>query len=837
MKLQFPRPTMLRVRQVRRAWFFTGVMMFLALAATQTHSVLAAILPQANLSGFVFCDSNFNGILDNLEWTIADAPVWLMQSGSDGAAAHHSKFERRLLPLQQLECGHVLDPATNAIHLLRSERRQRKDGSRPGRNKHSQRGNGWNRFAKRLHGYCLGRWPNGGELRLCGTQLSRRIDVAPHVAQHQTWESLRTSRRRSFRKCGNRLESRCRQRVSSASGTTSLIITNAGGQGSLLSGTFSGASGDFTPTSSTLFRTAEFRRIRHPRLHLYSLQRGSNPSNITITTNVGNLNVSLTGKGVAPISLVSQISPVPVLVVAGGTNSASGTITVKNIGDGNLAGDGDQFNLHGTVPGFTGIFSTTGGTLSLKDGISQDFVFNYAPTVRTGQNPDTKTISIAFTNGNPDGTNTASAGTVTVTGTAVAPVSSWTSVNPGYTLVGGTNTGSITITNIGDGNQSNLGEPSNLHGSLPGVTGIFSGGSNTFSLGDTISKTFNYTYAPTTRGANSTTLLASFQDGNPNGTNTGSSGSITISGTAVAPVFSMSQINAGAVLVGGTASGSASITIQNIGDGNLAGTGDHFNLQGSLSAGTATFIGGTGSVNLTDNASQTFNYVYQPTTRGENSAVISATFSNGSTDNQNKRFLAGHRSHRQGRRPGQFADPDVRGLCSGGRHGFRDHYRSKHGRWKPSRRRRCLQSSREPCGLYGPLLRRRRIDEPDRRKHKKIRLHLRATTKGTDSQDVTFNFDNGNPDGTNSSHTQKIAVTGTGVAPVSSLTQASAGFVLVGSTGSGTITVQNIGNGNLSGVGDNSNLRGGFSDFTGLFSAAGGSLSLIDGASQTYAFT
>ena len=800
-----------------------------------TPSACAAILPNASLSGYVFVDANANGIMDNLEWAIADAQVWLMQSGSDSPIATTLTTSNGSYHFNNLSAGdysiQLQPPPTISDQNSGNDRTIfDQDGTSI-----LSTGSAGTVVPNSFLDVTLGTGQTGANfnfaapiypVELMSARMLLNTNVANHFTQAVAVPSVDTVNGSSL-DLGSVLVG--------TSGTTSLIVTNVGGQGSTLSGSFSGASGVFSPTSPLSFGPLNSGDIASQDFSYTPTARGLNTQDIAISTDAGNLKVTLSGTGVAPISSLSQITAGYVLV--GGTNSSSGSITVTNIGDGNLAGEGDQFNLRGTVPGVTGIFSTSGGTMSLKDNTSQNFGFTYTPTVRTGT-PDTQVVSIAFDNGNPDGTNAASTGTVSISGTAVAPVGSLTSVNPGYTLVGGTNTGSITVTNIGDGNLSGLGDPSNLHGSFSAGTGTIAGSSGTISLGDNLSQTFNYTYAPTIRGANSTVIHAALDNGSTDGKNTSFTQDITLNGTGVAPVFSMSQVDAGVVLVGGTASGSASITLHNIGDGNLAGTGDQFNLFGILSAGTASFTGGSASVSLTDNASQTYNYVYNPTTRGDNSAVITATFANGSSDEKNSAFVQNITLNGKAVAPvstlSQQPSPlyvlvggsasgsiTVQNTGDGNQSGLGD-VSNLHG------------SLTDFTGLFSGTGGSLSLADGATQT---FGFNYTSTTKGTDTQDVAFSFDNGNPDGTNTAHSQTITVTGTAVAPVSSVNQASPAYVLVGSTGSGTVTVKNVGNGNLSGLGDSTNLIGDFTGFSGIFSGKGGTLSLADGASQVYTFT
>jgi len=79
---------MLSVRHVRRVGTWVGVLLLIALAASQTHTALAASLPQgSSLSGFVYFDTDHNGVMDSYDWVITDAQIQLMQSSSGATLA------------------------------------------------------------------------------------------------------------------------------------------------------------------------------------------------------------------------------------------------------------------------------------------------------------------------------------------------------------------------------------------------------------------------------------------------------------------------------------------------------------------------------------------------------------------------------------------------------------------------------------------------------------------------------------------------------------------------------------------------------------------------------
>ena len=213
----------------------------------------------------------------------------------------------------------------------------------------------------------------------------------------------------------------------------------------------------------------------------------------------------------------------------------------------------------------------------------------------------------------------------------------------GYTLVGKSSTADLTIADTSTGTTGG-----GFAGNFPAVTGPFSPNTTQalttqyggFLVGPTVaakdggvsSVTRTYTYTPTVRGVNTQSVTITPTDGFVSGTYPSST--ITFSGQGVAPVISLvtPTANAGNVRIGTT--GTASLKVANVGDGNLAGAGLG-NLTGTMATGSNGFTGG-GSFNLVDAGSQTFNYNFAPTTHGTLTSTIAVNATNGSTDGTNK---------------------------------------------------------------------------------------------------------------------------------------------------------------------------------------------------------
>jgi autotransporter-associated beta strand protein len=149
--------------------------------------------------------------------------------------------------------------------------------------------------------------------------------------------------------------------------------------------------------------------------------------------------------------------------------------------------------------------------------------------------------------------------------------------------------------------------------------------------GGTTSVSQAYTFSPTTRGASSTSITftpsAGFLGTTPSST-------ITLTGTGVAPVISLntSAGSLGNLRIGTT--GTASLTINNIGNGNQAGALLGF-LTGTVGAGSGGFVGSGGSFSLGDSTSQTFRYTVNPTAHSALSSTISINTTDGNSNGTN----------------------------------------------------------------------------------------------------------------------------------------------------------------------------------------------------------
>jgi len=221
------------------------------------------------------------------------------------------------------------------------------------------------------------------------------------------------------------------------------------------------------------------------------------------------------------------------------------------------------------------------------------------------------------------------------------------------TLLGRSSTASFTVTNTSNASLQTTAGGGGFRGSFPPASGPFSpqtsqpfqtappvnaSGSYSFVLppgvvatdGGQSSVSQVYTFTPTTRGPSSQTITFTPSIGffSP------PSSTVTLSAQGVAPVISLdsSSATAGNVRIGTT--GTASLKIQNVGDGNQAGAGLG-NLTGSVGAASGGFTGSGGSFNLADNGNQTFNFTVVPATHGAISSTIAINATDGNSNGTN----------------------------------------------------------------------------------------------------------------------------------------------------------------------------------------------------------
>lgn len=157
-----------------------------------------------------------------------------------------------------------------------------------------------------------------------------------------------------------------------------------------------------------------------------------------------------------------------------------------------------------------------------------------------------------------------------------------------------------------------------------------------FSLGQGQSSTRNYQYRPTNLGTDSVNRTLNITNNTPvdNPPFT-----VTFQGTGVAPVQSVTKTDSPLTRIGTTSINPASITITNIGNGNLDTDVplSQSNLNGSINTGTnARFVGGGGpAFSLNDGAATSYGIAFTPLTHSVQSSTFTVAFTNGNSAGTN----------------------------------------------------------------------------------------------------------------------------------------------------------------------------------------------------------
>ncbi len=244
--------------------------------------------------------------------------------------------------------------------------------------------------------------------------------------------------------------------TNSGNGNLSGTTTNAGGiisnlRGSIGGGTASSLSGFQGVASSISLGDGATNSYSYSFAPTVKAQTASTLVVATLANgssngqNAGfNQTLTFSGTGVAPVQSVSNS---PVTYARVGTVSTT-SVTVQNVGNGNRATgsvSNPASNLNGSIAGVTTIAGLTGpgagSTLSLADGGTSVFTYTYSPTSRTAGSLSSL-VSLAFGDGNSNGSNTAQSITSTLFAQAVGPVFASTKygTSGNGTTIGGTTT-------------------------------------------------------------------------------------------------------------------------------------------------------------------------------------------------------------------------------------------------------------------------------------------------------------------------------------------------------------------------------------------------------------
>jgi hypothetical protein len=284
---------------------------------------------------------------------------------------------------------------------------------------------------------------------------------------------------------------------------------------------------------------------------------GANASQtIAVTSGTTSHNFTIKGTGVAPTesTKITNVAGKGGGVANSGNlgnilvgQTADATVTIKNTGNGNKdtrqATSVSNLNGKQSFSGAADFVGPAPSGFSLNDSGSTTFTYTYQPTARSNGAPESITATSAFSDGSKDGKNTAATETFAISGTAVAPVNSWTQTSTPTARVGTSTSAknALTVTNIGDGNTAGADNGttllSNLRGTVTPTTGAFAGTGGPVNLKDGKSATFDYTFAPTTRGTNSAAVVILYSNGSSNGTNSAQMVDAALNGQGVGPVY------------------------------------------------------------------------------------------------------------------------------------------------------------------------------------------------------------------------------------------------------------------------------------------------------------
>ena len=332
------------------------------------------------------------------------------------------------------------------------------------------------------------------------------------------------------------------------SGATNVRTLTTGWTGSVAN-TSSLADGA-SSSAGTLTYKAQASRATNTMTVTSAFTNG-NPNNLN-TANT--LTTTLTGVTVAPVQSVAN-SGTTIYALPG--MSVTRDVTIQNIGDGSFVSK----TLDGTVTtnNGTGFSSTAAGAFSLNDGKTGPAASTLTQTVTyagvTRGASSTASVIAAFTNGSSAGTNAAQTVTTTFNAQTVAPVASVAATaSAGTVRVGTSASASFVVKNTGDGNKAGADNGttllSNLRGTVGASAGVFSGGGNAINLIDAGSTSASFVFAPTARGAQSTTVTTTLQNGADTSNNKGTANTV-VSGTAVGPVYGATISGGGAIVNGG----------------------------------------------------------------------------------------------------------------------------------------------------------------------------------------------------------------------------------------------------------------------------------------------
>jgi hypothetical protein len=420
-------------------------------------------------------------------------------------------------------------------------------------------------------------------------------------------------------------------------------------------------------------------------------------------------------------------------------------------------------------------------------------------------------------------------------------VHSTTAINFGDVLVGQQGTAKSGVWTIS-------GQTSGNNFSISSAVSPFTGtGSDNTVSSSLTSSSVSYNFSPSGRTTFSETIVGK------DASRTGTASSLTLTGTGVAPVESISSSNYVLVAPGG---GTVNLTVSNIGDGNLSNAGTISNLRGTVGSSASVFVGSGATISLGDPTqtstatSATVGYTYTPTTAGQTATgTVITKFANGSSDGANNAVSITSTLSGTGVAP----VASIAGSASAGYVLVTQTSTTSfsignvgNGNLAGTNTADKLNGSIGSVNSNGftgaassiSLASNATGSTPSTASTSSPTYTYKPTVVGSSSALVVQTLSNGSTNGQNLASNQTTTLTGTGVAPIQSVSNSTVYARIGAGAATGSISVANIGNGNLAGTGTAFNLNGNIGAFSsGSFSGAASSISLASNATSVTSST
>ena len=373
-----------------------------------------------------------------------------------------------------------------------------------------------------------------------------------------------------------------------SSGSQSVTLTNSGASAIAISQGVASGTGfslrGLNPITLNVGQTTTFTANFAPTAP------GSATGAVTITSNASNpiLTVALVGVGTQP-HLTANPSAVSFGSLAVGTSSLI-SVTLTNTGTGSIAVSSGSASGAG--------FSMTGlSAATLSAGQSTSFSVKFAPTAAGAATGSVSIVSDAP--GSPLAIPLTGTATQSQPGLTINP----TNVSFGNIAVGSSSSQNITLTNSGNAVV-------NITGATAAGAGFGLSGLGAQSINPGASVTFVATFAPTTAGnVTGSILIASNAPNSP--------ATVTLSGAGAQGQLSANPSIASFGTVSTGSSNSQTITLTNGGSAAVSVS------QANVSGAGFSISGMSGlPITINPGASKTFNVVFAPTASGSASGTV-----------------------------------------------------------------------------------------------------------------------------------------------------------------------------------------------------------------------